>query len=315
ARVRRYTILGAVCGLATLINPFGYRLHLHVLDYMRAGFISDLVDEFQSPRFRGENMLQFELLLFAALIITGFLLKEERWVEALLILFWAQAALGSARHIPIFAIVAAPMVAEKVSGLWDLWVLGKPRQSLAGVFADLSADFGRLSMRTTFWAPVALASVAMISAESLPANFSDKKFPVSMVDRQSARLLGEGGKSPRVFTSDQWGDYLTYHFYPRMKIFFDGRSDFFGPEFVKDYVKLAGAQYGWEKVLDKNLVDVALIPVGWPLAELLKNTAGWKVVADDGVGILFERSSPGLMKRPDSAERLAQPQIRGMRHD
>ena len=32
----------------------------------------------------------------------------------------------------------------------------------------------------------------------------------------------------RLLTTDQWGDYIIYCFYPRQKVFMDGRSDFYG---------------------------------------------------------------------------------------
>ena len=40
--------------------------------------------------------------------------------------------------------------------------------------------------------------------------------------------------SARIFTHDQWGDYLIYRLYPQTKVFMDGRSDFYGTGLRKE---------------------------------------------------------------------------------
>ena len=54
-----------VCG-ATLVNPYGWRLHAHIVEYLRSSWILDHVQEFQSPNIRSENMVVFAVLLLAA---------------------------------------------------------------------------------------------------------------------------------------------------------------------------------------------------------------------------------------------------------
>jgi hypothetical protein len=127
-----------------------------------------------------------------------------------------------------------------------------------------------------------------------------------MIEQYSGRMLPSILPAPRIFTSDQWGDYLTYRFYPRIRVFADGRSDFFGPVLGKEYVHVAGGHYDWEDLLNKYLIDMALVPVEWPLAELLKRSPQWRLVKDDKLAILFERRAPVLtpvlMKTEGSAE-------------
>jgi hypothetical protein len=306
--LKRYSIVAAACSLATLANPYGYRLHQHIAGYLQSSFVKDGVQEFQSPTFRSESMFQFELLLFAGLAVAGVLLTKGRFVEALLIAFWAQAALTSVRHVPIFAIVVAPIVAVHLSQIWNDWTRTKSRRSVAGILRDLGDEFAGKSLRATVWIPVMVFAlgVSMSSAkgDTWPTDFPKVKFPVQMIDAYSAKLAPVTGPMPRTFTSDQWGDYLTYRFYPRIRVFIDGRSDMFGPAFAKEYVKVADASHEWERILDRYRIDFALVPVEWPLAELLKRSAAWRLVKDDGLGILFERRTPVLMESELSAERL-----------
>ena len=138
-----------------------------------------------------------------------------------------------------------------------------------------------------------------------PEDFPKLKFPVTMVNQYAGRLAPVTGHMPRIFTSDQWGDYLTYRFYPRIRIFVDGRSDLFGQTLGKEYIHTAGGQHDWEQVLDKYRIETALVPIDWPLAELLKRNSGWRLLKDDGFAILFERRTPVLMKSEVSAERFS----------
>jgi hypothetical protein len=50
--LRRYGLLTAACSLATLVNPYGWRLHRHMAQYLTSDWIRQVVEEFQSPRFR-----------------------------------------------------------------------------------------------------------------------------------------------------------------------------------------------------------------------------------------------------------------------
>ncbi len=304
--LKRYSILTGLCSLATLVNPYGYGLHLHILGYFQSSFVKNTVQEFQSPAFRDENMLQFEILLFAGLALAGILLTKKRFVDALLILFWAQASLSSVRHVPIYAIVASPILVDQLTLHWNRWTLGKRRNSLIGILRDLGAEFAADSLRATIWIPVMIgafgASMAAANSDIWPADFPKARFPVALVHEYAARLAPESGPMPRIFTSDQWGDYLTYHFYPKIRIFLDGRSDLFGPELGNEYVHLASAHYDWEQLLDRYRIDIALVPVEWPLGELLKRSPRWRLVKDDGLGIFLERRASVLMKSDVSAE-------------
>jgi hypothetical protein len=70
-------------------------------------------------------------------------------------------------------------------------------------------------------------------------------------------------------------------------VFFDGRSDFYGEKLGQEYLHLLQGSYDWQSILRRHRFDVALLPVEWPLASLLKLDPAWKVVKDDGKAVLF----------------------------
>ena len=178
AAARRLAALTAATLGASLLNPYGIGLHRHVAKYLTSDWIRGAVDEFQSPRFRSESLLHFELLLVAALLAAGTLLARRRVADALLVIFWAHLALTSVRHVPLFVIVNAPLVAVEISRLWEGW--RSSAKSVGGILwtlgEDLAAGFGRFS----FWAPVLAAVMLLTPADRWPSDFPASRFPSAL---------------------------------------------------------------------------------------------------------------------------------------
>jgi hypothetical protein len=285
AAARRLAALTAATLGASLFNPYGIGLHRHVASYLTSDWIRGAVDEFQSPRFRSENLLHFELLLVAALLVAGTLLARRRVADALLVVFWADLALASVRHVPLFVVVNAPLVAVAISRLWERSVGRSSARSVGRILWTLGVDLGAGFGRFSFWGPVLVAGVMLLTpADRWPSDFPASSFPVRLTRYESSRLT-----AARVFTSDQWGDYLIYHGWPQQKVFIDGRSDFYGPGIGNDYVRLMEARPGWANLFRKYEFGVALLPRDWPLAGLLGKDPAWRLIREDGLGVLYER--------------------------
>jgi hypothetical protein len=72
-------------------------------------------------------------------------------------------------------------------------------------------------------------------------------------------------------------------------VYVDGRSDFYGEKLGREYLHLLQGSYDWRAIMDRNGFDVALLPVDWPLASILKLDPFWRVIEDDQKAILFKR--------------------------
>ena len=302
--VRRYGLLAGACALATLANPYGWRLHEHMVRYLSSGWIREVVEEFQSPRFRSESMLQFEILLFGGVLLVPILFRQRRLTELLAILFWAHSALVSARHVPLYAIVAAPICAAEASRKWAEWSARFSRRSVVGTLRDCLSDFSAGQQRSSLWVPVVLL-IGSLFPWNGPRDFPATKFPVAALERNAAVIAPSAGARPRILTSDQWGDYLIYHLYPKGRVFVDGRSDFYGPAVGRQYLDLLNAAPNWERTVDAYGFDVALLPLEWPLGQLLMRHPCWRVRYLDRQAVLLERRGrAGLNPKPDSTERI-----------
>jgi hypothetical protein len=298
-RGRRYLFAAAGCGVATLVNPYGYRLHVHIFEYLADGFYRGNIMEFQSLNFQSGQARYFEILLAAGAAAAFGRLRQGRLVWPLLFAVWAHLALYSARNVEIFVLLAAVPAAEMVSeGLRKapaLRLAGWLGRGL-GALADFTREWNAFDGGPRWHAASAaamLALAALVYAPQSPsacrAAYDPKSFPVA-----AAGQLEKAGLYGGVFTEDLWGGYLIYREFPRGRVFIDGRSDFYGAEFAGKYIKAMGAQAGWERYLSRYGVETVLLPPDAPLAGALRQSSAWHLIYDDGVALIFRsaRAAP-----------------------
>ena len=283
-RAARYAALAGACSLASFVNPYGYRLHMHVAEYLRSDWIRNTIQEFQSPAFRNENVLQFEALMLVGLIAAGLMFSQRRIVEGLWIVYLAHMALGSARHIPIFVTVCAPSIAYEISCWWRRWSGEARKSSLAGIGNQMSRDLTPSFLRSSVWPFLLVGTLAAMGAPvKWPKDFPGLIFPVKIIHEHASEIL-----NTRVLTTDQWGDYLIY-LNPHQKVYVDGRSDFYGAEIGNQYLRMTGGQWDWLQILEKNRFTAVLLPSELPICQLLKVDRAWRIAADSGKTILLVR--------------------------
>jgi hypothetical protein len=93
--------------------------------------------------------------------------------------------------------------------------------------------------------------------------------------------------SLRIYASWQWGGYLIYRLWPSVRVFDDGRTDFYGPRFVDEGLRAWEARPGWAEIFAKYRVNAALVPVDSALATVLHERADWTIVYSDNVALMF----------------------------
>ena len=292
--LKRYGVLLALCVAGTLVNPYTYELHAHIFDYLGSDFILNNVQEFQSPNFRGESMLVFEAYLVLSIILAGRMLWRRDVALGLLLLAWAHASLTSVRHMPLFMIVAVPLVMRELTTLMDeqaergnTWL--QTLREMAHDYVGGSARERGVFVFSWFGIAAMIGMAFVMEAKAGQTNWT-AEFPRAQFPALACDQIGERLKNRRILSSDQWGDYLIYRFHPNTKVFIDGRSDFYDPQVRNDYVDLLGPKWGWQQILEKYRFDGALIPVDWSLASAMKIDNGWRLVYDDGTALFFERN-------------------------
>jgi hypothetical protein len=272
---KRYGLLLAACMVASIVNPYGLELHGHLSRYLRSDWLVKLVEEFRPPDLKSPAGPYIELLLVIGIAQAALSWKEGRVRESLLLLAWAHAALTSVRHVPIFAIVMAPLVAG---------TLHKTLEAIPSL-ASLGADFRPAMMRHSLLLPVLFGGLLLSpSQQGWASDFPDTTFPVREAAKHADLL-----RTSRLFTEDRWADYLAWRLYPEMKVFLDGRSDYFGPAIIGDYQKLMAVTEGWRQKLDVYRIDAVLLKPGSPLSAALKEESGWRTVDQTAEFVLLTR--------------------------
>jgi hypothetical protein len=247
-------------------------------------------------------------LLLGALAGAWFVVKRRDFVPLVLIAGWAHLALVAARNIPLFVIVAAPFVAQAI---WEMlnslehadaaaWL----RRAMAG-FRNAAAEFGQTDRHWRLHVVSAAVAVVMALMIANP-NATGKLKPEYDPQRYPAKALSVLRAEPasRIFTDDEWGDYLLFHLYPGQKVFVDGRSDFYGQDFEQKYFDLLNVKYDWEQFLKGYKVDTIVLSTKSALAGAIKESTHWRIVYDDTVAIVF-RAVPA--RAPESQQFSAGP--------
>ncbi|MGA8150768.1 MAG: hypothetical protein WB952_07455 [Terriglobales bacterium] len=298
-RLRPFVLAGVGCMLASLLNPYGYRLHLHVAQYLGASFYFVRISEFQSIDFHSFTAAYFETLLILAIAAAAWHLRSGRLIHALLLLSWSHLALFSARNIPIFAVVVVPGVGLAMRDWLDGW---KWVTCFKASVEDLESGLRLLAerFRTKSWhfAPsLMVLALAFGFAhpghwKQLEAGFDDSRFPVG-----AATFLSEQSHLPslRLYSSWQWGGYLIYRLWPSLSVFDDGRTDFYGPGFVNEGLAVWNGNPDWSRILDQYQVNAALLPVDSALASVIRERDDWKPIYQDRVAVLFARVESGRL--------------------
>ena len=142
------------------------------------------MQEFQSPNIRSENMVVFAVMLLAGAALAP---RASRF-EGALALLWGFAAMRSARHVPFFAVAAAPVIADASCAL----VARPVRKCAARVFWDVGQDLAR-SARASIWIPV--VAIALVAAPGT-AEFPHGRFPVDAVERNGQWLAPAVAQCP-----------------------------------------------------------------------------------------------------------------------
>ena len=278
------TLVGMACGLASLANPYGIALHLHILETLRNPWITANVTEFLSPKFRGEESMHFMALLFAGLACMVPLVRKRRVGDALSILFLAYTSLVSVRHLTIYALVAAPIIACELSDLWRSRTGDKGKASLLGTLRGIADTMTQAMPGTSVFIPAVIVLLAVLPGIQWPTAFPDEGVPVTMIEKHHELLAGA-----RVFSPDQVGDYLIFRNFPRQRVFFDSRHNYYGPRIGDEYLAVLDGKPEWSRLLDKYAVNVLLIKSTGPLASLARASGQWQSLGADGKFELMAR--------------------------
>jgi hypothetical protein len=296
-RARKFLLTAAACLVAGLLNPYGYRLHVHVAQYLGSSFYFKRISEFQSVDFHSFTAAYFETLLVLAIAAAAWHLGKGRLIHALLLLSWSHFALFSVRNIPIFAAVSAPGIGLAIRDWFQFassgWAVDWRRKLLASLdelevgLQVIATNGQRRRWHLAPWITILVLALLLShpgQVKALHADFDTSAFPT-----EAATFLSrnEPALPLRLYASWQWGGYLIYRLWPSIPVFDDGRTDFYGPPFVLEGLRVWEVRPDWSEILARDGVNAALVPVDSALGTVLRERADWKLAYEDRVALIF----------------------------
>jgi tetratricopeptide (TPR) repeat protein len=321
----------ALCLLAWLVNPYGWRIVEFQFDYFSGDSIYKGLVEWRPPEFRLDlTYYEGSFWWFTLLVVLGIILEadfligggafalaslllmkvdREKWRFLILIVTGVFLrnhkhrylialsgvafilATNSRRFIPLFVIIAIPFAAMAILHIRDFLVRLIP--ALKSPWAGVGASMVALACATSMWSHVKLGP-------SLLRNWSMS----DVYPEEALKYLKAIGPPQRVMNYYNWGGFIILHA-PEVQLFIDGRANtLYDENIYEDYQSFLNGRFEPER-LARYPAEVALLPGGPFVNALQKIPSPWKPIYRDWNFILLPPDSPLLTAElPDPSEVL-----------
>ena len=317
---RWYLKAAAVAAVAPLLNPYGPQLYVHVFRYLTDTGLLARIGEFQSFDFHSTGAAQIVATVILGVIGGTLALTQKRLHHFALAILITAGALRSARALPLCALLLLPIANAAITrwlrnpvtnpvtdGTFSGFFSGGRKPGTDGTFSsffpnnvsnfrsvpgfpnnaeNVPSVTGFLTYSDNLRAldsrfqGLALLPLMLLAAFCLTpaAGFPSGEFPVAAYPHIPA--------GARLFAPDKFGGYLIYRSNGTLKVFFDGRSDLYGADFLKQYSRLVQVRPGWRAYWESFHFTHALLPADAPLLPALEQI-GWRPLYQDKTATLL----------------------------
>jgi hypothetical protein len=279
-RLRRLALILFVCIAIVPLNPYGPAMYSYPLKTLHSRAMSAYIGEWLSPDFHQPRYLPVLLMMLATMLLPVLSPRHLSARELLLLVVTTYAALRSVRHIPIYVLVAAPLLSAVVQA--TLQKTGKAR------LFDRPQPLTRFKLvvnGTLLAAFMVFSAVRVQYVIHRQPEAEAKEFPAAA----AAFLMSAQPPAP-LMNHYNWGGYFIWKIYPEYKVYIDGRADVYGDSFMDEF---ASAYYlkgeWWRGALEKWRPQTIALPPDAPLVTALKTVPGWKPVFLDRQAIVLTR--------------------------
>jgi hypothetical protein len=283
-------ILGLILVSLALVplNPSGVQLYRYPLDTLRSAAMRSYIVEWSSPDFHQLRYFAYLLVWLALLAVLA--RKEYRPKARVLVplVLTAGLSLDAVRHIPIFVLLAVPVLAKGLS---------RSRVNIAPTRVRVD----RIKPVFAAAALILLAGFTLARWSVLirgQAEAEAQQFPERAID-----VLRQSDFGGQVFAYYDWGGYTIFKLYPKYRVFVDGRADLYGDILLRQFQTVSQVRSGWRQVVDRWKLRVVLIPQDCALTQALMLDPEWQVRYKNARSVLFVRER--LHEKADSVTKTS----------
>jgi hypothetical protein len=253
------------------LNPNGLRMFSYPFETLRSPAIQNYIVEWASPNFHRPEYWLFLLIIlvtFTALTCSRLQLRPR---DLLLLLVSLYASLCSIRMIPLFILIAIPLIAKRL-GSWPRTTQPSRRNP-----ATRTALNAVIVLSMVIFATVRITQVIQRLPETLARQFPAR----AVADLESHPPAGP------IFNHYDWGGYLIWNLYPSTRVFIDGRTDLYGEPLLHDFADLYQFHGPWQEILQRWRIQTVIVPPDSALATGLRSAPGWTVSYQDSQAIIL----------------------------
>lgn len=280
----------AVAAVASLANPWGWRIFEFATQSMTSGPTLASIDEWKRPQLLTGSLIPFDIAVVLAVVGVVLLAarvsksagsstdsQRPRAEDVLIFLAMLYLALSSGRHVMLFGIGAAPLMAWTLSQVKLPRVLNRnvvPSEADARGFAIINVTAAVIVAGAIVWGGWGVVNPAA-QGRAMAA-----RYPVGMV----SYLRSLVNPSSRTFNEYSWGGFLIGN--GITPVFIDGRSELYGDEQLVRYGRIIHLSAGWKETFDSLGIELAILRRDSPLASEL-SALGWSPAAGDSIGFVL----------------------------
>ena len=284
-QIKQLAVITAVCFLVAALNPSGPALWIYPFETLGSPAMQAYIQEWHSPSLHNTQFWPFAAMAGLGVLCMIFSPKRPSFSELLLYFGTVAAGFLSARHIPLFAIIGAPIVAHHAT----VWVAASKFSALVMQPSPHEMEKPARFFVIVNWVILltVIFGALMWTAVTIDGNQEqvDARYPVAAVD-----FLQESGlEDVPIYNSYNWGGYLIWRGFP---VFIDGRADVYGDDFIFYYRQTLDMANTWREPLDAYDVQLVMMERGDPLNTLLLTSNEWQeIYADDVAQILTRKDA------------------------
>jgi hypothetical protein len=199
------------------------------------------------------------------------------------VVVFGYSAFLARRNVAPFALVIAPVltrqlqpVVESVAARFKL-----PASVRQDVNPTLATALNGLILTLVILAVMVKCGVAL--APQMIDKARRQVVPVRAVE-----WLKRSGLTGPMYNSYNWGGYLVWAL-PEEPVFVDGRTDIYEDEFLREYIEVTFIRPGWQEVLDRYGVRLALTERDGFLAMAPAMRPDWRLAYADDQAAIYVR--------------------------
>lgn len=287
-RERRAQLLRllAICFLATLLNPYGYALHLSILKLTSSTFFMSYHQEWNPAAMGSAEGQLFQCMLGA--VVLSFFTRKSRvtMIDFVVIGFFVHSALTAVRFYPFFGIVVSPYVADSFSIFSRL--KGYPGEGLLrGAWARIEDREARSYPALVFIAVMTVSYALYATASGVLPFYRGRLGPRPEVYPYQAleRLIAEG--EAVVAADPAFGGFITWKGEGRVRALIDDRNTLLGENFYREYEKYLAGAPGWRDYFRGLGARYLMLPVTSKFAQSLRAEGASPLYYNDRLVIIL----------------------------